>query len=117
MRFGSALGLFNRNGLLRDRHSPRCTAAPVFVAMLSVTVPERLLDVATGTVIHGAALAADHVQPVSVSTATESVPPSAETVALAGDTPKRHGAASCVSDTSMCSLDRRLARRRVRVSR
>jgi hypothetical protein len=73
--------------------------APVFVAMVSVTVPERLLEVAPGTVIHGAALAADHVQPVSVSTATETVPPFAETVALAGETPKRHGAASCVSDT------------------
>ena len=67
--------------------------------MFKVTAPERLLDAAPGTVIHGAALAADHVQPVSVSTATETVPPSAETVALAGDTPKRHGAASWVSDT------------------
>ena len=67
--------------------------------MLSVTMPERLLDVGPGTVIHGAAVAADHVQPVSVSTATETVPPFAETVALVGDTPKRHGAASCDSDT------------------
>ena len=73
--------------------------APLFAATLSVTVPERLLDAAPGMAIHGAALAADHVQPVSVSTATEIVPPFAETVALVGDTPKRHGAASCVSDT------------------
>ena len=51
------------------------------------------------TEIHGAALAVDQEQPVSVSTVTGTVPPSAETVALAGDTPKRHGAASCVSDT------------------
>lgn len=67
--------------------------------MLNVTVPGRLLDVAPDIAIHGAALAADHVQPVSVSTATETVPPFSETVALAGDTLKRHGAASCVSDT------------------
>jgi len=73
--------------------------APVFAAMLSVIAPARLLDVGPTTVIHGVALAADHVQPVSVSTATETVPPPAETVALAGDTPNRHGAASWVSDT------------------
>jgi hypothetical protein len=80
---------------------PARAAAPVFVAILSVTVPERLLEVAPEIAIHGAALAADHAQPVSVSTATETVPPFAETVVLAGDTPKRHGAASCVSDTWM----------------
>jgi len=68
--------------------------APVFDEMLSVIAPARLLDVGPTTVIHGVALATDHVQPVSVSTATETVPPPAETVALAGDTPNRHGAAS-----------------------
>jgi len=73
--------------------------APAFAAMLSVIAPARLLDVAPTTVIHGVALATDHVQPVSVSTATETVPPPGETVALAGDTPNRQGAASWVSDT------------------
>jgi hypothetical protein len=58
-----------------------------------------LPDVAPWTEIHSAALDVDQEQPVSVSTVTETVPPSAETVALAGDTPKRHGAASCASDT------------------
>lgn len=71
----------------------------MFVATVSVTVPDRVLEVAPWTAIQGAALAADHVQPVSVSTATETVPPAAATVALVGDTPKRHGAASWVSDT------------------
>ena len=41
----------------------------------------------------------DHAQPVSVSTATDTVPPFAETVAVAGETPKRHGAAACVNDS------------------
>jgi hypothetical protein len=72
---------------------------PVFAAMLSVIAPARLLEAAPTTAIHGVALAADHVQPVSVSTATEIAPPLGETVALAGATPNRHGAASCVSDT------------------
>jgi hypothetical protein len=78
---------------------PVRAVVPVFAAMLSVIAPARLLDAAPTTVIHGVALAADHVQPVSVSTATEIAPPLGETVALAGETPNRHGAASCVSDT------------------
>jgi hypothetical protein len=68
--------------------------APAFAATLSVTVPERLLDAAPEMATHDAALAADHVQPVSVSTANATVPPFAETVVLAGVTPNRHGAAS-----------------------
>jgi hypothetical protein len=74
-------------------------AVPVFAATLSVTVPARLLDAAPTTVIHGAAPVTDHAQPVKVSTVTDTVPPLAETVALAGETAKRHGAASCVSAT------------------
>jgi hypothetical protein len=72
---------------------------PVFAATLSVTAPVRLPDEAPTTVIHGVALDADHAQPVSVSTATDVVPPAADTVAFGGETPNRQGAASCVSDT------------------
>jgi hypothetical protein len=74
-------------------------AGLVFLATPSATVPERLLEAVAGTVIHAAALAADHAQPVSVSTVSISVPPFAETAAFVGETVYRHGAASCITAT------------------
>jgi hypothetical protein len=72
---------------------------PMFLPTVKISVPERVPDEAAGTAIHGAALVADHAQPVSVSTVTVIAPPFADTVALAGETPYRHGAASCMTAT------------------
>jgi hypothetical protein len=71
----------------------------LFVATVTVTVPERLLAAVAGTPIHETPLVADHEQPVSVSTESVTVPPFAETAVFAGETLYRHGAASCVTVT------------------
>jgi hypothetical protein len=72
----------------------------VLAATRSATVPGRFVPAFEGTVIHGAALAADQAHPFSVSTVTVTSPPAAETAAFAGVTLYRHGAASCDTGTS-----------------
>jgi hypothetical protein len=58
----------------------------VFLAMCSATVPARFVPALGAVVIHAAALDTDQTHPVRVSTVTATSPPSAETVAFAGDT-------------------------------
>ena len=58
----------------------------VFLAIVIVSVPERLPVALAGSVIQGAAVAADHPQPVSVSMVSATVPPLAGTAEFAGPT-------------------------------
>lgn len=59
---------------------------PLFFEIAIVSVAERSPVAFAGIVIHDAALAADHAQPVSVSIVSVTVPPLAETVESAGAT-------------------------------
>ena len=60
--------------------------ASVFRATCSARVPARLVPALGAVVIHVAALDTDQAHPVRVSTVTVISPPSAETVAFAGET-------------------------------
>ncbi len=65
---------------------PARAMAVVLRATCSATVPERLLAAVAGTAIQDAALTANQLQPVSVSTVIVTSPPSAEIVVFAGPT-------------------------------
>ncbi len=68
-------------------------ALPSFTATAMVTLPERLPLGFAVTTAQFTGLDADHAQPLGVSTVSVRVAPAAGTVALAGVTAKRHGAA------------------------
>src|SRR5262249_34971704 len=74
-------------------------SSPAFAAARSVVVA--LADPLDGPAIvsHGESLAAVHAHPFSVVMVTDTVPPSAGTVAFGGATLKRQAAASCVTGT------------------
>src|SRR4051812_4700970 len=55
-------------------------ANPVFGVTVTATDPDRVLAAFGGTVIQETSADADHEQPVSVSTASETAPPLADTV-------------------------------------
>jgi hypothetical protein len=63
---------------------PTRAVVVLFRETVSVSDPERLLATLGGKVIHGTELVADQLQPVSVSTATLTAPPFAETAVFAG---------------------------------
>ena len=66
--------------------SPVRAAVPVFAATVSASVLERLPAAFAGSAIHATWLIPVHAQPVSVSIATLTSPPLAETVVFAGVT-------------------------------
>ncbi len=74
-------------------------AAPAFASTVMRTVVAPSPFAAEARCSHASSADADHLQPVSACSETSSVEPDAETVALAGETLNRHGAASC--DTAM----------------
>jgi hypothetical protein len=66
--------------------APERGVVPGFFEIVIVNAPERLPVALAGMAIHDAALTADHVQPVSVSIVSVTVPPFAETAEFAGAT-------------------------------
>jgi hypothetical protein len=65
---------------------PARPVVSAFRATCSATVPARFVPALGAVVIHVAALDTDQAHPVRVSTVTVTSPPSAETVAFAGET-------------------------------
>ena len=80
-------------------------AEPPFAATVSVTAPAPFPVFPFVTAIQSACDAAVQLHPARVSTERATVPPSADTVVLAGVTANLHGAASCVTtmETSFTS--------------
>jgi hypothetical protein len=66
--------------------TPARGAVPVFSATVSANVLERLPLALAGSAIHATWLVTVQAQPVSVSTATPTCPPFAETAEFAGVT-------------------------------
>ena len=80
-------------------------AGPPFATTARVTVPAPFPVFPFVTAIQSACDTAVQLHPARVSTETATVPPSADTVVLAGVTANLHGAASCVTtmETSFTS--------------
>jgi hypothetical protein len=76
-------------------------ASPLFSAIVNVTGPLLLPLFPNDTTIHPDCDTAVQLQPVSVSTASATVPATADTDVFGGAMAKRHGAASCATETAM----------------